>query len=207
MPDADLTLASRTVFFGAVGTAGQRCTSTRRLLLHCAIADQFFEQLQKAYGQVRIGDPLESGVLCGPLHSSAAKDGYLATLKAAQQEGGQILIGGEPYKPEAQELRGGNWVLPTIIRHDKSSVKVMQEECFAPILHVATFETLQEAIEINNSVRQGLSSTLFTKDLGNVFTWVGPNGSDCGIVNVNQSTSGAEIGGPFGKYSLSVVLV
>lgn len=198
MPDADLTLASRTVFFGAVGTAGQRCTSTRRLLLHSSIADVFLAQLQKAYSQVKIGNPLDDGVLCGPLHSSGAKEGYLTTLKAAQAEGGEILVGGEVHKPEAQELHGGNWVLPTIIRHKEASAKVMQEECFAPILHVATFETLEEAIAINNSVRQGLSSTLFTKDLGNVFTWVGPEGSDCGIVNVNQSTSGAEIGGPFG---------
>ena len=174
-------MAARTVFFGAVGTAGQRCTSTRRLLLHSSIADQFLEQLKSAYAQLKIGNPLDQGVLCGPLHTTAAREDYLHTIKQATTQGGHLVYGGESHTPDATELQSGVYVKPTIIRYPKNAIaKVMEEECFAPILHCTTFDALEEAIAINNSVRQGLSSTLFTKNMSNVFHWIGPQGSDCG---------------------------
>ena len=164
MPDADLALAVRTVVFAAVGTAGQRCTTTRRLLLHSSIAEDFLQQLASAYKQIRIGHPLDEGILCGPVHSSTAVKAFQSALQAAQEQGGEIVCGGQTYTPTSKELEGGNWVQPTIVRYKSSEdVAIMQQETFAPILHVVTFDTLEEAIEINNSVKQGLSSSLFTK--------------------------------------------
>lgn len=198
LPDADQDLALRTVLFGAVGTAGQRCTTTRRLLLHKSIAEPFLEKLTRAYKQVRIGDPLSKGTLMGPVHSPTAVENYVQCIKDAQAQGGRLVAGGERYKHTDDAYVQGNWLLPAIIFHGDKHPQVMEEETFAPILHISTFDSLEDAISLNNSVRQGLSSSLFTNDMKAVFQWCGAAGSDCGIVNVNQSTSGAEIGCGFG---------
>ncbi|KAG2223239.1 hypothetical protein INT45_006120 [Circinella minor] len=189
MEDCDLDLAARAILFAAVGTAGQRCTTTRRLIVHENIYDTLIERLIKAYGQVKVGDPLEEGVLCGPLHTKAAVSVYEETLKKVQEQGGKILFGGEAL--------GGNFVKPTLTRVDKN-MEVIKEEAFVPILHTMTFKTLDEAIAINNNVAQGLSSSIFTQNPETIFKWIGPAGSDCGIINVNIPTNGAEIGGAFG---------
>ncbi|KAJ3081801.1 Alpha-aminoadipic semialdehyde dehydrogenase, partial [Quaeritorhiza haematococci] len=192
MNDADLDLAVRSVLFAAVGTAGQRCTTTRRLFLHEEIHDEFLDRLIKAYQQVRIGDPLKEGTLCGPLHTKAAVEHYRKGLVDVKAQGGTILYGGK-----VLEDKPGNFVMPTITRI-KPDAPVVQHEIFVPILHTFKIKSLGEAIAHNNSVKQGLSSSVFTKDVGNVFKWVGESGSDCGIVNVNIPTNGAEIGGAFG---------
>ncbi|KAI7883866.1 aldehyde dehydrogenase [Lichtheimia hyalospora FSU 10163] len=189
MDDCDIDLAARAILFAAVGTAGQRCTTTRRLIVHESVYDKLMDKLVKAYSQVKIGDPLESGVLCGPLHTSAAVEAYKDTLEKVKQQGGEILYGGEAL--------GGNFVKPTLTRV-KPGMEVVQNEAFVPILHTMTFKTLDEAIGINNQVAQGLSSSLFTNKPENIFKWIGPSGSDCGIINVNIPTNGAEIGGAFG---------
>jgi len=193
MDDADLDLAVRACLFAAVGTAGQRCTTLRRLFLHSKIFDTFMNRLNKSYSQVKIGDPTKAGVLCGPLHTKEAVENYLNTIKRIKESGGKILTGGK----RAETGLGGNFVEPTIveIQHD---VPVVHEECFAPILYIIKVNNLDEAIRYNNEVPQGLSSSLFTNDHKNIFKWIGPSGSDCGIVNVNVPTSGAEIGGAFG---------
>ena len=191
LEDADIDLAVRSVLFAAVGTAGQRCTTTRRLILHESIYDDFLDRLKKAYNQVKIGDPLKSNVLCGPLHSKAAIKHFEQGIKDVKAQNGRIIHGGRVLDMP------GNYVEPTITEIDYKA-KIVQTEIFAPILHVLKFKTLEEAIHINNSVRQGLSSSLFTQNVKNVFKWTGPNGSDCGIVNVNIPTNGAEIGGAFG---------
>jgi aldehyde dehydrogenase family 7 protein A1 len=192
MDDADLELAVRAVLFAAVGTAGQRCTTTRRLFLHEKIHDTFIERLKRAYSQVRIGDPTQEGVLCGPLHTKAAVANYEQGIRDVIAQGGTILYGGRVLTD-----RPGNFVEPTLtsIRPDAD---VVQREIFAPILHTFKISSLEEAIKYNNSVRQGLSSSLFTQSPENIFKWTGPAGSDCGIVNVNIPTNGAEIGGAFG---------
>ncbi|KAJ3274848.1 Aldehyde dehydrogenase 7 member B4 [Terramyces sp. JEL0728] len=191
LPDADLDLAVRSVLFAAVGTAGQRCTTTRRLILHESIYDEFIQRLIKAYSQVKIGNPLEDGVLCGPLHTKAAVEHFKAGIQSVKEQNGKILFGGNVLD------QPGNFVEPTITQISPDS-PVVQNEIFVPILHTFKFKTIDEAIKINNGVRQGLSSSLFTQDVSNVFKWTGANGSDCGIVNVNIPTNGAEIGGAFG---------
>ncbi|TPX58973.1 hypothetical protein PhCBS80983_g02815 [Powellomyces hirtus] len=191
MDDADIELAVRSVLFAAVGTAGQRCTTTRRLFIHEKIHDDFMARLTKAYDQVRIGDPLDPKTLCGPLHTTAAVEQYKKGIEAVKQQGGKILRGGKVLD------RPGNFVEPTITSID-SSAAVVQNEIFVPILHTMKIKSLEDAIAQNNSVKQGLSSSIFTQDLANVFKWTGPSGSDCGIVNVNIPTNGAEIGGAFG---------
>jgi len=195
--DADLKLALRAVLFGAVGTAGQRCTSLRRLFIHTDVYDQFVEKLEKSYSTVSIGNPLEKGVLCGPLHTpSAVKEFSDGIAEIKKNKYASIRYGGE-----VLDDMGGNFVRPTIVEcqnHDFSKVPFVREELFAPILYVFRINDLQEAIALNNSVPQGLSSSLFTKDLRSSMEWIGPNGSDCGIVNINMGPSGAEIGGAFG---------
>ncbi|KAH9030526.1 NAD-aldehyde dehydrogenase [Lactarius pseudohatsudake] len=197
MPDADLSLAVPAVFFGSVGTAGQRCTSTRRLYLHRTIAPEFLARLQKLYGALKPGDPLDARTLLGPLHTRAAVDAYdgaIAELKAA---GSQILVGGARF-----DGGGGNFVRPTIAVPPAVAAAadgaLWATERFAPVLLVAEFEELEQAIAWNNAVPQGLSSSLWTRDVRNVGKWIGPAGSDAGIVNVNVGTSGAEIGAAFG---------
>lgn len=206
LDDADLDLAVPGVAFAAVGTAGQRCTTTRRLLLQRGVADKFLERLVKFYSSLQhknlIGDPTQDGILCGPLHSQRAVDKYWETLDTIRSSGGKILFG--PSSPSSPGLSSdlvsskGNYVLPAITMPASSRDKVFAEEVFAPILNVAVFDRLDEAIELNNSVRQGLSSSLFTTKLTNIGEWQGALGSDCGIVNVNVSTSGAEVGAGFG---------
>jgi len=192
--DADLDMVVPATVFAAVGTAGQRCTSTRRLIVHEKIHDQVVERMRKAYAQLesRIGDPLESTTLIGPLHNQQAVLKYKATVAEAIVQGGKIECGGKLLD------RPGNFVLPTIVTGLSHDAEVVLRETFAPILYVVKMKNLDEGIKINNEVKQGLSSSLFTQDLGNVFKWIGPKGSDCGIVNVNIPTSGAEIGGAFG---------
>ncbi|KAJ7248568.1 NAD-aldehyde dehydrogenase [Mycena haematopus] len=201
MPDADLGMAIPSIFFGAIGTAGQRCTSTRRLYLHRKIADDFLDRLQKAYAALKPGDPLDDATLLGPMHSAAGVDIYEKAVRYLQDTDAQILAGGARYS--AAETPGGqrgNFVQPTIAIPNSidSSDTLWQTECFAPILNCAVFDDLEEAIRWNNAVPQGLSSSLWTRDVRNVGMWIGPNGSDAGIVNVNVGTSGAEIGAAFG---------
>jgi aldehyde dehydrogenase (NAD+) len=189
--DADLELVVRALLFGAVGTAGQRCTSTRRVLVARGIADTLAERLAKAYATVPIGDPTEPGTLMGPLITPAAVERYQATIAKAVKEGGQVLCGGAPLQ------RPGNFVQPTIIRMP-AQTDIVCEETFAPILYIIAVDDLEEAIALNNAVPQGLSSALFTGDLRRAERFLSAAGSDCGIANVNIGTSGAETGGAFG---------
>jgi aldehyde dehydrogenase (NAD+) len=189
--DADLDLALRGILFGAVGTAGQRCTTTRRLFLHRSVAAGFTQRLVAAYKAVRIGDPLADGTLMGPLIDADAVRGFSHALELAVEQGGEILAGGGV-------LPGpGHYVQPTLVRigHD---APVCHEETFAPILYVIEYDTLDEAIAWNNEVSQGLSSAIFSDSFRKVERFLSHAGSDCGIANVNIGTSGAEIGGAFG---------
>jgi len=191
LDDADLDLALRAVVFGAVGTAGQRCTSTRRLILQRGIAATFVERLARAYRSVAIGDPLDEATLMGPLISQAAVERYAAALVEIQAQGGQIVSGGTVLS------RPGFFVEPTLVRSEPS-MPMCAEEVFGPLLHVFVVDALDAAITLNNLVPQGLSSSLFTTNLLAAEQWLGAAGSDCGIANVNVGTSGAEIGGAFG---------
>ena len=191
---ADLKLAIPAVVFGAVGTAGQRCTSTRRLIVHESIIDEVTQTLVKAYKQIekRIGDPLKSETLMGPLIDRDAVSRYEHAVTQAQAAGGTVLTGGKALDGK------GNYVLPTIVNGIKGSDAIVQTETFAPILYVIPYKTLDEAIAIQNGVPQGLSSSIFTTDLRAAEKFLTCFGSDCGIANVNIGTSGAEIGGAFG---------
>lgn len=184
MSDTDLSMAVPAVFFGAVGTAGQRCTSTRRLYLHREIAPRFLEALQKLYASLRVGDPLAEDTLLGPLHSRAAVGIYSDAVRRLRERGAQILTGGQKY--DQDHLRRGNFVQPTIAipkSTDPGDV-IWSTETFAPILSVAIFDELEQAIAWNNGVPQGLSSSLWTRDMRNIGKWIGPEGADTGIVNV-----------------------
>jgi aldehyde dehydrogenase family 7 member A1 len=185
MPDADLSLAVPAVFFGAVGTAGQRCTSTRRLYLHRDIADEFLARLQKLYSTVSVGDPLVKDTLLGPLHTHAAVGIYSDAVDRLRKSGAEILTGGERYA--RAPLDQGNFVQPTIAipKSVDTSDSIWSTETFAPVLCAATFDDLEQAIQWNNSVPQGLSASLWTRDLRNLGKWIGPAGSDTGIVNVS----------------------
>jgi aldehyde dehydrogenase (NAD+) len=191
MDDADLELAVRAALFAAVGTAGQRCTSLRRLIVQRGIADELVERLVDAYRQVPIGDPLADGTLMGPLVTSQAVDDMMAAIGIAKEQGGDVVYGGGVLD------RPGNWVEPTIVRIGKDA-PIVQEETFAPILYVIDVADLDEAIAVQNGVRQGLSSAIFTNSLKSAERFLSHVGSDCGIANVNIGTSGAEIGGAFG---------
>jgi aldehyde dehydrogenase (NAD+) len=188
---ADQKLAIPAIVFGAVGTAGQRCTSTRRVIAHESIADELCKKLADAYKQVKIGDPLDEGVLMGPLCDENAVKRYSEAIKQAREEGGEVLCGDKV-------LDGpGYYVAPTIIRMPEQS-RIVKEETFGPILYVMTYKDLDEAIAMQNNVTQGLSSALFTLDLRHAEQYLSAAGSDCGISNINIGTSGAEIGGAFG---------
>ena len=191
MDDADLDLAVRAALFSAVGTAGQRCTSLRRLLVHRAVFDKTISRLAEAYGQVTIGDPLEKGTLMGPLVSDQAIMQLESAVELALEQGGRVVTGGSRLD------RTGYFVEPTIVVVPKEA-SVTQQETFAPVLWVIEFDTLDEAIEIQNGVTQGLSSAIFTESVRNSERFLSHIGSDCGIANVNIGTSGAEIGGAFG---------
>ncbi len=190
--DADLEMAVRSILFGAVGTAGQRCTSTRRIIVHRSVARELAERLCRAYGQVRIGNPLQEGVLMGPLVTKEAVEEMMVALRKAREEGGEILFGGNRLPS-----LGERFVEPTIVRMPKQS-EIVHHETFAPILYLLEYETLEEAIRIHNEVPQGLSSAIFTQSLRTAERFLSHEGSDCGIANVNIGTSGAEIGGAFG---------
>ena len=194
-PSANLDLAVRAILFGAVGTAGQRCTTTRRLLVHDAVRDPLMRRLIEAYRQVRIGNPAEPGVLMGPLINRQAVADMGAALDTARRQGGQIVCGGEPLRGPAYP--GGCYVRPCIVaaRHD---MPIVHEETFAPILYVITYHSFDDALAWHNEVPQGLSSAIFTNDLREAERFLSCRGSDCGIANVNIGTSGAEIGGAFG---------
>ncbi len=191
-PHARLDLALRAVLFGAVGTAGQRCTTTRRLIIHKSISEEFCRKLVFAYQQLTIGDPVESSTLMGPLVHEGAVEDMMAALDAVRKQGGEILTGGR----RLPEL-GACFVEPTIVRVP-SQTPMVCEETFAPILYVLEYETIEEAIAIHNGVPQGLSSAIFTTNLQESERFLSLGGSDCGIANVNLGTSGAEIGGAFG---------
>lgn len=190
--EADLDLAVRAILFGAVGTAGQRCTSTRRIIAHKDIANELSETLVDAYQQITIGDPLDEKTLMGPVINAQAIDQMKAAVANASSEGGQVIT-----SDIELDMDKGNFVSPTIIRMPKQS-KVVQEETFAPVLYIMEYETIEEAIQIHNDVPQGLSSAIFTDSLRTAEKFLSAGGSDCGIANVNIGTSGAEIGGAFG---------
>lgn len=190
--DANLDLVVRAVVFGSVGTAGQRCTTTRRLIVHKSMIDELCQRLVTSYQRVPLGDPMQSDVLLGPLVSERAVKAYEAAIQRAAADGGQVLTGGERLSSY-----GPHHVAPTIIRMPQQSALVC-EETFAPILYVMEYETLEQAIAIHNDVPQGLSSAIFTTNLLTAEEFLSQRGSDCGIANVNIGTSGAEIGGAFG---------
>ncbi|MGE0816838.1 MAG: aldehyde dehydrogenase family protein [Vicinamibacterales bacterium] len=190
--DADLDMAVRAVLFGAVGTAGQRCTSTRRLIVHRDVVDALTDRLLKAYAQVRIGNPLDAATLMGPLVNEAAVEKMQAALAAAVSAGGRVLCGGGR-RPDLGPL----FVEPAIVRMP-AQADVVLHETFAPILYVLDYRTLDDAIALHNGVPQGLSSAIFTESMRTAEAFLSARGSDCGIANVNIGTSGAEIGGAFG---------
>ncbi|HEV2228398.1 MAG TPA: aldehyde dehydrogenase family protein [Steroidobacteraceae bacterium] len=188
---ANLDLAVPSIVFGAVGTAGQRCTSTRRVLAHVRVAAELEKRLVHAYRQVRIGDPLEPGTLMGPLIDARAVEGYQAAIAAAQAAGGELLCGGRVLR------QPGNFVEPAIVRA-RNEWPIVQTETFAPVLYLIPVESLAEAIAAQNAAAHGLSSAIFTDRLQSAEAFLSAAGSDCGIANVNIGTSGAEIGGAFG---------
>ncbi len=189
-PSADLELAVRSIVFSAVGTCGQRCTSLRRLIVHESIAGQLVERLKAVYAKLPIGDPRETGVLVGPLIDESAFASMQAALQAARVSGGTITGGERLHRP-------GVYVHPAIVEID-AKAPIIREETFAPILYVMTYQNLDEAIAMQNGVPQGLASAILTNDLREAELFLSPDGSDCGIANVNIGTSGAEIGGAFG---------
>lgn len=192
MEDADLEIARRAIFFGAVGTAGQRCTTTRRIFLHEKIYDQFMDKLIRAYQQwTVIGDPLDEKTTCGPLINQGAVDQYLHALDKIKTQNGKIIQGGKVVDGP------GFYVEPTIVEIEKGA-PITKEETFVPILYVMKVSSVEEALQYHNDVPQGLSSAIITNNLRYSEKFLSAQGSDCGIANVNTSTSGAEIGGAFG---------
>ena len=194
-PGADLKLASQAILFGAVGTAGQRCTTIRRLIVQNSIFDTLKEQLVSAYRQVKIGNPLEEGVLMGPLIDAQAVEAMRMALEEIRKDGGKLLYGGEVLSGGVYDA--GTYVRPCICEVE-NSYPIVKKETFAPILYMIRYDDLEQAIEFHNDVPQGLTSSIFTNDLRESELFLGSRGSDCGIANVNMSTSGAEIGGAFG---------
>ncbi|HVL49118.1 MAG TPA: aldehyde dehydrogenase family protein [Candidatus Thermoplasmatota archaeon] len=191
--DADLDLAARAIVFGAVGTAGQRCTTTRRIIVHDSVADLLRDRLARAYGQVRIGNPLDPATHMGPLVDEDAVTEMMSALETAKKQGGRLVAGGK-----RREDLGATYVEPAIVEA-KPDMDIVAIETFAPILYLMRFEGgVEEAIRIQNAVPQGLSSAIFTRNLLEAERFLAANGSDCGIANVNIGTSGAEIGGAFG---------
>ncbi|GAA1544908.1 L-piperidine-6-carboxylate dehydrogenase [Nocardioides humi] len=194
-PSADLGLVARGVVFAAAGTAGQRCTTLRRVIAHRSVVDEVVESLSDAYGRLPIGDPMAEGTLVGPLIHGRALGAMTAALDAATDQGGTVVAGGARVLEE--QAADAYYVQPAVVRMEQQT-EIVTQETFAPILYVLPYDTLEEAIAINNAVPQGLSSSIFTGDQAEAEVFLGPEGSDCGIVNVNIGTSGAEIGGAFG---------
>jgi aldehyde dehydrogenase (NAD+) len=191
-PSADLDLAVRGIVFSAAGTAGQRCTTLRRLIVHGSVADEVVARVAAAYGSLAVGDPFEPGTLVGPLHSSAAFEAMQEALAQAVADGGTVVAGGE-------RVGSGSayYVRPALVRMPAQTA-VVRRETFAPVLYVLTYGEFAEAVALHNDVPQGLSSSIFTRDQREAEQFLAAEGSDCGIVNVNIGTSGAEIGGAFG---------
>jgi aldehyde dehydrogenase (NAD+) len=192
MDDADLDMAVRAALFAAVGTAGQRCTSLRRLICQRGVVEDVSQRLVDAYAQIRIGDPLDPGTVMGPLVDATAVENMMTALAIAEEQGGKILAGGNRLVDQ-----GPAYAEPSIVLIDKEA-PILQEETFAPLLCIVPVDSLDEAISVQNGVRQGLSSAIFTDSLKSAETFLSHLGSDCGIANVNIGTSGAEIGGAFG---------
>ena len=192
MDDADLDMAVRAALFAAVGTAGQRCTSLRRLICQRGVVEDVSRRLVDAYAQIRIGDPLDPGTVMGPLVDATAVENMMTALAIAEEQGGKILAGGNRLVDQ-----GPAYAEPSIVLIDKEA-PILQEETFAPLLYIVPVDSLDEAISVQNGVRQGLSSAIFTDSLKSAETFLSHLGSDCGIANVNIGTSGAEIGGAFG---------
>ncbi|CBJ41233.1 probable Aldehyde dehydrogenase family 7 member A1, similar to eukaryote aldehyde dehydrogenase (plasmid) [Ralstonia solanacearum CMR15] len=193
-PSADLELATRAITFAAVGTAGQRCTTLRRLIVHESVAANLVERLKRIYGSVTVGNPLQEGTLVGPLIDAGAYTAMARALERAGAQGGKVHGGERTHLEAGQEAY---YVKPALVEMP-AQTEAMQEETFAPILYVVTYRTLDEAIALQNGVPQGLSSAIFTRDLNEAEWFLSAAGSDCGIANVNIGTSGAEIGGAFG---------
>ncbi len=192
-PTADLDMAVRAILFGAVGTAGQRCTSLRRLFVHDSVKAKLLPMLEKAYGSIRVGNPLDSKTLVGPLIDKASFDAMQSALENAKKEGGKVLVGGA----RVTVGDGGYYAAPALVEMPKQSA-IVEHETFAPILYVMTYKNFDDVVEIHNAVPQGLSSCIFTTDVREAERFLSVTGSDCGIANVNIGPSGAEIGGAFG---------
>ncbi len=194
-PEADIDMALLAVVFGSVGTCGQRCTSTRRLIIHESVYDKFTEKLLNSYKQIRIGNPLDSKNLVGPLIDKGAVKDFTNAIAEVKNEGGKIIYGGEVLTGEGYE--SGCFVVPSIAEV-QNHFKIVQHETFAPLLYLIKYKTIEEAIEYQNDVPQGLSSSIFSNNMRETELFLSTRGSDCGIANVNIGTSGAEIGGAFG---------
>ncbi len=192
---ANFDMALRATLFGAVGTAGQRCTSTRRIIVHSSVKKKFIRQLMDAYKQIRINDPLKEDTLMGPLIDNEAVMTMMKSVETAIRQGGNLLYGGTPLTVEG--LEKGCFVIPAIVEA-KNHFPIVQEETFAPILYIIEYEDFDEALKLQNDVPQGLSSSIFTSSIQHQEKFLSQMGSDCGIANVNMGTSGAEIGGAFG---------
>ncbi|WP_298508342.1 aldehyde dehydrogenase family protein [uncultured Nocardioides sp.] len=196
-PSADLDLAVRGIAFSAVGTAGQRCTSLRRVIVHESVKDELLSQLTAAYEQLPVGSPLEDSTLVGPLIDETALAAFLAAIGQAQDDGGTLLTGGQQDDEASKATGGGCYVRPAIVDMPEQS-EIVRSETFAPLLYVLTYTDFDEALRLHNDVTQGLSSSIFTLDVREAETFLSVVGSDCGIANVNIGRAGAEIGGAFG---------
>ena len=194
-PSANLNLAIRGIVFGAVGTAGQRCTTLRRVIAHDDVVEELVDKLASTYGRLVVGDPLRAGTLVGPLIREAAFTTMSNAIVAAKEQGGSVIVGGDRLLQD--EAPDAYYVRPAIVRMS-SQTDIVRQETFAPLLYVMSYSDLDEAINIHNNVPQGLSSSIFTSDQAEAERFMSVNGSDCGIINVNIGTSGAEIGGAFG---------
>jgi len=192
---ANIKMALRAVLFGAVGTCGQRCTSTRRLIIHKDIYEDFKNRLVNAYEHIKIGHPLDKDTLVGPLIDKGAVRDYQNAIEEVKREGGKIIYGGEILSGENYE--SGTYVVPCIAEVE-NNYKIVQDETFAPLVYIMKYSTIEEAIKLQNDVPQGLSSAIFSNDMLETEAFLSHQGSDCGIANVNIGTSGAEIGGAFG---------
>ncbi|MFZ9942521.1 MAG: aldehyde dehydrogenase family protein [Bacteroidia bacterium] len=194
-PEADMEMALRAVLFGAVGTCGQRCTSTRRLIIHESVYDAFRDKLVSAYKHIKIGNPLDASTLVGPLIDTKAVTDFQNAIEQVKKEGGKIVCGGETLSGAGYE--SGCYVTPCIAEV-QNHYSIVQHETFAPLLYLIKYKTIEEAIDIQNDVPQGLSSSIFSNNMRETELFLSHRGSDCGIANVNIGTSGAEIGGAFG---------
>jgi aldehyde dehydrogenase (NAD+) len=194
-PSADLDLTVRGIVFAAAGTAGQRCTSLRRVIAHSSVADELVDRIKAAYASLPVGSPLADGTLVGPLIDRASYDGYVGALEKARANGGEVVVGGSRVLDD--EAAEAFYVQPALVRMPTQS-EIVRAETFAPILYVLSYDDFDEALAMHNEVPQGLSSSIFTTNLREAERFMAADGSDCGIANVNIGPSGAEIGGAFG---------